>query len=81
MCPACLSRRAEAERERREVLLRQSKVERDKTRGREIADAFKIEDFNTKSTLSWALEKCIEGRERFLKQWLMMEPVASIFAR
>ena len=30
-----------------------------------LPGAFKIGDFDTKSTLSWALEKCIEGRERF----------------
>ena len=39
-----------------------------KRAGVKLPDAFKIEDFNTKSTLSWALEKCIEGRERFCKQ-------------
>merc|ERR1739841_165278 len=30
-----------------------------------LADAFKIGDFDTKSTISWALEKCLERRERF----------------
>ena len=30
-----------------------------------LPDAFKIGDFHTKSTLSWALEKCSENRERF----------------
>ena len=33
-----------------------------------LADAFKIGDFATKSTLSWALEKCIERRDRFCEQ-------------
>ena len=39
-----------------------------KRAGVKLPDAFKIEDFNTKSTLSWALEKCIERRERFCAQ-------------
>ena len=30
-----------------------------------LPDAFKIGDFDTKSTLSWALEKCSEKKERF----------------
>ena len=30
-----------------------------------LADAFKIGDFATKSTISWALEKCSEEKERF----------------
>ena len=30
-----------------------------------LPNAFKIEDFDTKSTLSWALEKCSEEKERF----------------
>ena len=30
-----------------------------------LPDAFKIGEFHTKSTLSWALEKCSEKRERF----------------
>ena len=30
-----------------------------------LPDAFKIGDFQTKSTLSWALEKCSENAERF----------------
>ena len=30
-----------------------------------LADAFKIGDFDTKSTISWALEKCSEEKERF----------------
>ena len=48
-----------------------------------FADAFKIGDFDTKSTLSWALEKCSEEKERFCEQ--MAEKgnfrIASIFAR
>ena len=30
-----------------------------------LADAFKIGDFDTTSTISWALEKCSEKKERF----------------
>ena len=30
-----------------------------------LPDAFEIGDFDTKSTISWALEKCSENRERF----------------
>ena len=33
--------------------------------GTRLPDAFKIGEFHTKSTLSWALEKCSEKRERF----------------
>ena len=33
--------------------------------GARLPDAFKIGEFHTKSTLSWALEKCSEKRERF----------------
>ena len=33
--------------------------------GARLPDAFKIGEFHTKSTLSWALEKCSENRERF----------------
>ena len=36
-----------------------------KRSGVRLADAFKIGDFDTTSTISWALEKCIERRERF----------------
>ena len=36
-----------------------------KRSGAQLPDAFKIGDFDTKSTISWALEKCIERRERF----------------
>ena len=32
-----------------------------------LADAFKIRDFDTKSTISWALKKCSEEKERFCK--------------
>ena len=32
-----------------------------------LRDAFVIGDFDTKSTLSWALEKCSEKKERFCK--------------
>ena len=33
--------------------------------GVQLRNAFKIGDFATTSTISWALEKCIERRERF----------------
>ena len=33
--------------------------------GVRLADAFRIKDFDTKSTISWALEKCNEEKERF----------------
>ena len=33
--------------------------------GTQLRDAFKIEDFDTKSTLTWALETCSEKKERF----------------
>ena len=36
-----------------------------KRSGVQLRDAFKIGDFDTKSTISWALEKCLERRERF----------------
>ena len=36
-----------------------------KRSGVRLADAFVIGDFETKSTLSWALEKCSEKKERF----------------
>ncbi len=39
-----------------------------KRAGVKLPDAFKIEDFNTKSTLSWALETCTEQKERFCEQ-------------
>ena len=36
-----------------------------KRSGVQLRDAFKIADFDTKSTISWALEKCSEEKERF----------------
>ena len=36
-----------------------------KRSGVQLRKAFKIGDFDTTSTISWALEKCIERRERF----------------
>ena len=42
-----------------------------KRSGMRLADAFKIGDFDTTSTLSWALEKCSEKKERFC--WRMAE--------
>ena len=36
--------------------------------GVRLPDAFEIGDFATKSTLSWALEKCSEKKERFCAQ-------------
>ena len=36
-----------------------------KRSGVQLHNAFKIGDFDTKSTLSWALEKCAEEKERF----------------
>ena len=36
-----------------------------KRSGVRLADAFKIGDFDTTSTLSWALEECSEEKERF----------------
>ena len=36
--------------------------------GVRLADAFRIKDFDTKSTLSWAVEKCSEKKERFCAQ-------------
>ena len=36
--------------------------------GVRLADAFRIKDFDTKSTLSWAVEKCTEKKERFCTQ-------------
>ena len=33
-----------------------------------LPDAFKIGDFDTTSTISWALEKCFEKKERFCAQ-------------
>ena len=39
-----------------------------KRAGVHLADAFEIGEFHTKSTLSWALEKCTEKKERFCEQ-------------
>ena len=39
--------------------------------GAQLRDAFRIRDFDTKSTVSWALEKCSEKKERFC--WRMAE--------
>ena len=36
-----------------------------KRSGVNLADVFKIGDFDTTSTISWALEKCSEKQERF----------------
>ena len=36
-----------------------------KRSGVQLRNAFKIGDFDTKSTISWALEKCSEKKERF----------------
>ena len=36
----------------------------------QLRDAFKIGDFDTTSTISWALEKCTEKKERFCAEWL-----------
>ena len=33
-----------------------------------LPDAFEIGDFDTTSTISWALEKCSEKKERFCEQ-------------
>ena len=42
-----------------------------KRSGVNLADVFKIGDFDTTSTISWALEKCSEKKERFC--WKMAE--------
>ena len=39
-----------------------------KRSGAKLPYAFKIRDFDTKSTISWALEKCSEEKERFCEQ-------------
>ena len=36
-----------------------------KRAGAQVPDAFKIRDFSTKLTLTWALETCSENKERF----------------
>ena len=38
-----------------------------KRSGVRLADAFKIGDFDTTSTISWALEECSEEKERFCR--------------
>ena len=45
-----------------------------KRAGAQVPDAFKIGDFDTKSTISWALEKCNEEKERFLSLIHISEP-------
>ena len=58
----------ETERERREVLFYDVNSESRaviKRSGVNLADVFKIGDFDTTSTISWALEKCSEKKERF----------------
>ena len=35
--------------------------------GAQLRDAFKIRDFDTKSTISWALEKFLERRNVFVR--------------
>ena len=39
-----------------------------KRSGVQLPNAFKIGDFDTNSTISWALEKCSEKKERFCEQ-------------
>ena len=39
-----------------------------KRSGVQLRNAFKIGDFDTTSTISWALEKCSEKKERFCAQ-------------
>ena len=39
-----------------------------KRSGVQVPAAFKIRDFDTTSTISWALEKCSEKKERFCEQ-------------
>ena len=39
-----------------------------KRSGVQLPDAFKIGDFYTESTLSWALERCSEEKKRFCEQ-------------
>ena len=45
----------------------ESRVAIKRSSGR-LCSAFKIRDFFTKSTISWALEKCTEKKERFCEQ-------------
>ena len=42
-----------------------------KSSNAQLPTAFKIGDFHTTSTISWALEKCSENRERFC--WRMAQ--------
>ena len=37
-----------------------------KRAGAQLRDTFKIEDFDTKSTLSWALEKCSRSKKKLI---------------
>ena len=39
-----------------------------KRAGAQLPDAFKRRDFDTTSTISWALEKCSEEKERFCEE-------------
>ena len=52
-----------------------------KRSGVRLADAFAIGDFETKSTISWALEKYSEERETILHEWLRRNSESSIFTR
>ena len=38
--------------------------------GAQVPYAFEIGDFETTSTISWALKKCTEEKERFCSEWL-----------
>ena len=42
-----------------------------KRSGVQLRNAFKIGDFDTKSTISWALEKCSEEKKRFCAEMAM----------
>ena len=56
-------------------------IQRSKVR---LPDTFKLEDFNTESTLSWALEKCSEKKELFcgvINGWEWKVRIAQIFTR
>ena len=44
-----------------------------KRAGVQLRNAFKIGDFNAKSTISWALEKVLTGGNDFVHEWLGME--------
>ena len=41
-----------------------------KRSGVQVPDAFKIGDFNTESTISWALESVLKRRNDFVHEWL-----------